>query len=262
MNILKLSPVKREIAELLLAGNSKTKSVSIIAKRRNVTEEQRAYSTYKSYVTMVDNAIKEFQKTQGESVADKKAVKPLQDFTKGDGKNRVKNRLVDELLYSEVKNGTILTLSSHQCDTEKRINKESSLKGFQFISCECDVNTYNKLNENIKKEKMTFMKAALFCEIGTILKISGQDKFSHLFLDYCDTLKKFASEIEMSIKNNVVVKGGLIWITVSSRKGEGVTKTELQKLVKNVGGSNYKINYTDSYKDTSPMVTMIVQRLK
>ena len=106
------------------------------------------------------------------------------------------------------------------------------------------------------------MKAALFCEIGTILKISGQDKFSHLFLDYCDTLKKFASEIEMSIKNNVVVKGGLIWITVSSRKGEGVTKTELQKLVKNVGGSNYKINYTDSYKDTSPMVTMIVQRLK
>lgn len=263
MNTSKLSPVKKEIAELLISGLSKEKVVGIMAGRRKVSKKQRAYGTFKSYVTMVDNMIQNYNKKEVVKIKKDivKSEKKLQDFTEGDAKNRVKVRLVEEMLHSSIKTGPVLTLSSHQCDTELRIQKELILKTLYFISCECDGATYSVLKDNVIKNKWNFMHDILNCKIGVILRIAGKDAFSHLLLDYCKTLKEHAEEIEIAIKNKLVVKGGLIWITVSSRKG-GATKTELQNIIKRAGGSDYKIECEYSYRDTGPMVSMIVRRIK
>jgi hypothetical protein len=259
MSEIQFSPVKQEIADLLLSGLTKETVVSIIAKKRKVKSTQRAYGTFKSYVTMVENTLNNIKK---EAVIKVKKEKSVHDFSKGDGKQRLRTRLIEEMKYSLLKNGIVLTLSSNQCILESLINKDADFKTLKFLSCECDEVIFPLLQDNIKKNNLTFMEAPLPCKIGIIIRLAGRDKFSHLFLDYCQTLQKFEEEIAIALENKIVVEGGLVWITVSTRSGQVTTKTELDKLIKKHGGSDYKVECSYSYRDTVTMHSVIIRRIK
>jgi hypothetical protein len=257
-------PVREQIREMLSNGMSVSDTIKAIAKRRGIKSNQRAFGTMKSYVTMEVNKMGGIT-TKVEVKSKAKEVKKPLDFSEGVCKKRVRNRVVEEVKHSKIKKGLVLTLSWKKCILEKLINKEKELKGLKFLSCECDEKTFDILKDNIKKNKLTFMETPLLSEIGKIIDVAKKDTYAHLFLDYCKSLQQFSSEIEKSLKNKIVVKDGLVWITVTSRVGAGHkgynTKKEFAKLLERVG-KDYKVEFTYAYKDSAPMFTAILRRIK
>jgi len=251
--ISELSPVKKRIALYMNAGFSKVDSAKKIAK-----ENGSDFSTILSFATMVEKlAIK-----KGIVFSSKRKKPTYEPCTKeNSAKNKVHKRVLEEVMYSKIKSGVVLTLSWINCILETLVNEK--LNDLKFLSCEMDKDTFVDLEKFIEEKSLTFMKEPLRCKIGEIIKISAKNTFSHLFLDYCKGFELFKDEISIAIKNKIIVKDGIIWITVGSRSGKKGFKTEKEvlDLIEEVGGKDYKVEFKHGYRDSMPMFTVIIRRI-
>jgi hypothetical protein len=85
-------------------------------------------------------------------------------------------------------------------------------------------------------------------------------------LDFCKSLVTHSKDIELALKNDIVQKGGIVWITLTSRLGRGYkgynTEKELAKLVKKAGGGRYVLVREETYRTGAPMYSVILRRIK
>jgi len=265
----KLSKKKKEVVKLVLKGFSKKKILTQISKKRNVTPEQKnSYRAILAHITMAILWVK-LNKVVAlppkELKLKEKAV--LKDWSEGKSKQILRDTLEVEVVNATKKNNhkPILTLSADMCITELQLHKRNELKDCKFLSCELEPVVFESLVKNIYKNNWTFMQYPLPFEIGKLINISVKDMYSHLFLDFCQSLKEHYHTIETALKNNIVSVGGVVWITVSTHIGGTLnkgynTKTELLNLVKKY--NNYEIKFKMSYSDSSPMYSVILKRTK
>jgi hypothetical protein len=245
-----LSPVKKRIALYLFKGLSPEQTAKKISK-----ENKSDLKTIGSYVTMVLDDANE----KGVVFTKKEKATYVNSEKKDAGKIAVRGRVAEEVLSSKITKGIVLTLCWVKCILEKELNEK--LKALKFLPCEMNLNTFIELANFISVNGLNFMLEPLKCEIGRIIRTSNKDAFAHLFLDYCGTLNTFKEEIYIAIENKIVVKGGIVWITVS-RPYETGTIEQLERLVKQAGGNSYKVIWKHNYRDGMPMSTIIIKRVK
>lgn len=201
---------------------------------------------------------------------------------KSKGKQVVKEKLVELLLNEKSpKKGIVATLP-FEFDFEKQLIKMPQLDGLNFHGFEFAYNITQGVEsrKRFKKQRKILRHnpklASRFCmfnnNINDILNKDYSERYAHIFADYCGAFSTNRKTIEHVIKNDLLVKGGLVWITLSAhdKKGGGV-KTKLPELVKNIGGERYKIEeiageklyrYQGSANGYAPMYVMIVRRIK
>lgn len=262
---MKLSPVKSRIAEYLNKGLSREQVAKRISK-----ENGSGLSNATAWVTMTFNELAKNKKTV---VAEKVAIKKIEitkptyshDPSKDIKKVEIQEKLLSYIAESNISQGIVLTLSWVKCIVESKIN--AKFPNLQFLSCEVDKPTFEQLENEIASRNFKFMLEPLRCKIGRIVELSARDTYSHLLLDYCGHLNSFRPEIEYALRNKIVQKNGIIWITVCSRSGKGkkgfYTRRELYELIKISGLNDYKIEFIDNYTDKgkTTMTTAMVRRI-
>ena len=87
-----LSPMKKQIGEMLLKGMSPEQALESVAKSKSISKSDRSFSTYKAYVTMVIEGI---SNANGES--NEKIYSDRKRLTKGPKAKVVKLKLDEEL---------------------------------------------------------------------------------------------------------------------------------------------------------------------
>lgn len=201
---------------------------------------------------------------------------------KSRGKQVVKAKLVELLLDDKSpKKGIVATLP-FEFDFEKELIKMPKLDGLNFHGFEFAYNITQGVESKrrYKKQRKILRHnpklASRFCmfnnNINDILNKDYSERYAHIFADYCGAFSTNKKTIEHVIKNDLLVKGGLMWITLSAhdRRGGGV-KTKLPEIMKNIGGNRYKIEeiageklyrYQGSANGYAPMYVMIVRRVK
>ena len=215
---------------------------------------------------------------------EKKIVKEKNTYTNHDGvyKQQARDKMVNAIVQVDSPMGVIPTLPSYTGKLEMQI-LESVGRGFEFIGCERDFDTFHKLvntiAENTKLRK--FLKPR-FCEIGEVIFNAKTDEFAHLILDYCGTINSFHKEIEYAIQNDLVKPNGTISITLSKNgigNNAGIVGELLRQFPKGCFGDdketemgvklfinkvmkpNYKVETFFNYYDSSPMMLIIIRRI-
>lgn len=210
----------------------------------------KALSQVMAHITMAKNAVSNLSLKN--------------DYRESNGKDFVRLNNIDQIRLSKekkgIKDGLILSLTSFQFLMEKRIYED--FKAFKIVACEMDLGVVFKMIETLIVEKLPFVQNIIVSKIGEVINTAPANTFAHVNLDFCQTLKTFGNDIETAIKRNIVKEGGTIMITVSSRAKDVNTAQQLRSLVEGVGGQNYKIVFEYAYRDTSPMYSMIVRRIK
>lgn len=255
--VSELSEVKQKIGEEFLKG----KKQSLVSKMFR-----------QAFVTMVLIKIKAIDKDyfDGKNYTEVKTELVSKTNSEYDNEDKRKMRRLAKLWIDRavkkygVKKGLILTLSCFKCDAEILINHYHPL--FKFLSYEFDPVHFALLKQNIKINKWDFMLEPVYDKIIEGIKNAKKDTYSHLLLDFCQSLVTHAPDIELALANDIVKKGGIIWITVTSRLGRGYkgynTKKELDNLIQIAGRGNYKIVEKVGYGTGAPMYSIIVQRIK
>jgi len=201
---------------------------------------------------------------------------PNVDWRERIGKEIGREIIVESVKISKTKGRKILTLPAEFCILEKKVLAEVS-DNFQFVACEMDGGVFARLQKNIKNENLPI--AAHHCKIEEIINKAKANEYAHAFLDYCQTLTKHHEDLEKTLKNNIVQRGGTIVITLTTRCGgyfvknlvknipdEAKHKREsliaLNVVVSKYGHGNYFIEKMHLYRDGAPMLLAVIRRIK
>lgn len=208
-------------------------------------------------------------------------------YTNADGANKeiARNKMVKYIVDAD-RSGTVLSLPFSTCAIEKKILVDAP--DTKFLGVELNPETYKELKRTVRAEKLPIETY----EGKLSDKIYGEvnDTYSAIIADYCGGLGKFGREIEYAVKNNIVVRGGILALTFSKPIRGGKDAKELLKLggtiTNNVNdnrcksdkafeaffnricGNDYEFkeifNYKDDKKDADahgfPMVLIILKR--
>jgi hypothetical protein len=121
--------------------------------------------------------------------------------------------------------------------------------------------------------------------LSRVLQSFSSNSLSHIIMDYCCTINSVVDEIEYTLANDIVVKNGIIAITLSKTniarntlmkfvsnsiprnviQIEGSNSTVATKLIMShiiINNLNYKLIDVIEYYDTSAMIVFIVKRIK
>lgn len=219
---------------------------------------------------------------RGRPKKEKSTEKEAPPLFKSRGKKVVKDKLVELLLDEKSpKQGVVATLP-FEFDFEKKLIKMPKLNGLNFHGFEFAYNItqgiaskkrFRKQRKILRNNPQLASRFSMFNNnINDVLNRDFPNRYAHIFADYCGAFSTNRSTIEYVLKNDLVVKGGLIWITLSShdRRGGGV-KTKLPQIVKTIGKDKYVIekidgkelyNYQGSSNGYAPMFVMIIRRVK
>jgi hypothetical protein len=154
-----------------------------------------------------------------------------------DGKQIIHDRIIELLLDEKSpKCGVVATLA-YMFSLEKKLIAIRKLQNLQFHSYEypydkkAKITKYNKVYRKqirllMRNKKLGGRCFALYTNINDMLHHETEDRFSHLFLDYCGSITTNRDTLEMVMENNLVKMGGIIWVTLCSRscKGDRVTQ--------------------------------------
>ena len=166
-------------------------------------------------------------------------------YQNADGKNKklARKRIVNRIVETKLE-GTIVSLPHHKWEIEQRINNAFLLnkQKVNFIGVEKLRSTFEVMKYNVAKMKK--MKAK--CYLGSMSdKIIGQkpNTYSHLILDYCDTLISNIPQIKHIVENNIVSVDGIVAMTFSkSIRQDSLNLTDDYDFTTNVGSkSDYAI---------------------
>lgn len=203
-----------------------------------------------------------------------------------DGKQIIHDRITELLLDEESpKQGVVATLA-YMFSLEKKLIAIRKLQNLQFHSYEypyekkAKIIKYNKVYRKqlrllMRNKKLGKRCFALFANINEMLHHETKNRFAHLFLDYCGSITTNKNTLEMVMENNLVKKGGIIWVTLCSRscKGDRVTQ-KLPELSERFSDryrietiQNKKLFHYQSIMDKrkkrgKTMFTMLFRRIK
>jgi hypothetical protein len=155
----------------------------------------------------------------------------------------------------------ILSLTSFQCLQELDVN--AKFPNLKFHAVEADLETFHHLLLNKKANNWDFISSLTYAKVSEIIYKAKADAYLAAFLDYCCLFKTCKDELAHAMTNNLVQKGGFIYLTVCQR-GRGAAQTDFQvyDLVRKVGKGRYKIVYSLGYRDSTPMFSAIIKRVK
>ena len=205
---------------------------------------------------------------------------------KSDGKLAIHNRITELLLDEESpKQGVVATLA-YMFDLEKKLVDIQELNNLQFHSYEhpykkkAKITKYNKVYRKqlrllMRNKKLGKRCFALFANINEMLHHETENRFAHLFLDYCGSITTNKETLEMVMQNNLVKKGGIIWVTLCSRscRGDRVTQ-QLPEIAQRFSGRyrvepilgrkllGYQSKMDKRKKRGKTMFTMLFRRMK
>lgn len=197
-------------------------------------------------------------------------------FNNYDGKRKLeaRNVIIRAIRNSGIIDGKIISLPADQCILELKIKNEVS-PYFNFELVEYIPNTFIGMVETMLKEKLNVC-AMHNCDISEVISKAKENEFSHMLLDYCDSLNRIYRDVADAMTRKLVKVGGIIEVTFCQRyckseiienlnkygKPDGVTKTmhAVQKFVEKFEG--FEIVETFPYKDGAPMMLVIIKRTK
>lgn len=169
-----------------------------------------------------------------------------------DGKKIIHNRL-KELVQDDAspKEGVVLTLA-YMFSLEKELIKLPALRNLFFHSCEYPYQKKNKItkyNRVYRKQIRMLMRnkklgercLALFSNINDVLQHESEDRFAHLFLDYCGSVTTNGKVVDMVMQKNLVKLGGIIWVTLCSRSCKGDRVTKILPEIAKKHQNNYRV---------------------
>lgn len=190
----------------------------------------------------------------------------------GEGKNNARNFICQNIKESGVLYGNVMCLPAAYCLLELKIHNEVS-NAFTYIACERLEKTFLEMVETIKENNLL-----MFSRLGDLrstIYSAAENSYSHILLDYCGILTTFKDEILYLTKKNIVRVGGTIITTVEKArdgriiKGMGIkketknmsrTERSIKKFFRNI--DNYEMVDTFQYDDTSPMMVVVLKRVK
>lgn len=237
----------------------------------------------KTIIEAIDETNKQLDRLNSniESV-EKRKIDELGDYT-GGGKQKDLAR--DKMANYIKKSGVVGVVPSLMwTNTIIEENVLETLPNMEFIGIDDNPKVINKLKLNIKRKKLPI--TAKVCKMSEMIFGIDSDSYAHLILDYCGNLFSFSKEIEHAIDNNIVQVGGTIAVTFSKtmRSGNGQNADFIRSLSNtisnnvddfrcdanrqneayfyNIIGRNYAVREFFNYRDTSPMMLVILQRVK
>ena len=200
----------------------------------------------------------------------KKSVKSnKKDTFYGLRKLDARNKKVNAILDSKKLEGTILTL----CGASLIIENQLYIKGakeFSYDLVEHSRSEFNKILLAVSTSPLQ-INSINNASMNKMIHNANTDEYAHLILDYCNSLNSNKSEIDMALGNNIVQVGGTVAMTFSTRavkpimrvdevKGECINLTSAKKYFERF--ENYELVETFTYRDTMPMMVLILKRIK
>lgn len=226
----------------------------------------------RAHVTMgTDNKVKITKPTpvaKVKKVKTKKKTRKTKSYD-GIGKMKARTKKINAILNGN-KEGLVLTLCGKSLIMENTIFSKGETN-FTYDLVENDRKVLNQILVNASKSLIK-INSINHTDMSTMIFNANTDKYSHLILDYCDTLNRNLVEIETALRNNIVKVNGTVCMTLSTRGVQPVVA--VKKLVegepKNLTGAkkyfskftNYEIIEDFTYKDGMPMMVIILKRIK
>ena len=189
----------------------------------------------------------------------------------GKGKESAREFICKYIQLSNLLTGDILCLPAALCLLELKIREVSNL--FRFIACEREENTFNTMVKTAKENGLS-----MFSRLGDLREAiyeAGKNSFSHVILDYCGLLTTFKQEILYLTSNDIVKVGGVIITSVlKARDKVIINEMNIKKATKNMtltsravkkffnGIERYELVDTFEYCDSSPMMVVVIKRIK
>jgi len=202
--------------------------------------------------------------------------------TKGKSKQRVRGIVNNYILESNIENPLILSLPGEYWVWERELLK--IVPSARFIGVEQDGDISYKATLN-SIDIISNVVAVYNETLSRVLQSFSSNSLSHIIMDYCCTINSVVDEIEYTLANDIVVKNGIIAITLSKTniarntlmkfvsnsiprnviQIEGSNSTVATKLIMShiiINNLNYKLIDVIEYYDTSAMIVFIVKRIK
>jgi hypothetical protein len=244
-------------------------------------DKKKAKAVLKSHLNNISTLHKKI-KNSASIQQEKKLAKEKNTYNNHEGffKQEARDKMTNAIKEGPI--GVVPSLPSYTGKLELQI-LDSIGKGFEFIGCERDFDTFHKLVNTIAENpKLRKFLKPRFCEIGEVIFNAKSDDFAHLILDYCGTINSFHKEIEYAIQNDLVKVNGTIAITLSKNGiGNNVgivgellrqfpqgcfgddkeTEMGVKLFLNKVMKPNYKVETFFNYYDSSPMMLIIIRRL-
>ena len=200
----------------------------------------------------------------------------------GENKNKVRRRVNNYILESDIEYPLILSLPGEHWTWERELL--NLIPSARFIGVEQDSNISYKATLN--SVNIISSIVAVYNEtLSKVLNSSPTNSLSHIIMDYCCTINSVVDEINYTLANDIVVKNGIIAITLSKiniqpntlirsvsnsiprnvLQFEGSNSTVATKLIMShiiINNLNYKLIDVIEYYDTSAMIVFVVKRIK
>jgi len=274
-SFLKARPQTTEFIRTILSNLNLTNSELAVKLGKN----EKIAKMFRTYA--ITSVLGKQKYSTGKKVKVKQKIATV-DY-KSDGKSMVRKAILKLLLESKSNVGIVPTLP-FDFDFEKELIEIPALKGLYFngyeyaynkdkgTQCKNHFRTQIQMLENDKElAKRIIMR---YQNINDVLTFGGENQYAHIFADYCGNFSTNKDAIEYILKNNLIKKGGLLWITLNTRStnGDKNLKEVLPNFVEKIGGANYKIekingekvyNYKGSKSGKgAPTLAIAVRRIK
>lgn len=243
-----------------------------------------------SYKEEISNCIEEISKVN-------KELNELYSFVSnnfknvvGEGKKQARKVMTDWIALSKkehgLRTGTIATLPSNTWAIEDIIYNTISKK-FNYLACERNTDVFvdmvSKMNQygknNIPHKG----------NLSDVIYNANEDEFDHIIADYCGVLSSFKDEIIHACLNKVVKVGGTISVTtLKARNEKGFTSKLNEFYCETITGTkdspmfdmkdnhqairmffkslcaitNFEVVQQFCYNDTTPMMLVVLKRVK
>lgn len=212
---------------------------------------------------------KNVKETRGRKLGSKTKLNPNGEF-ESEEKNIIHDTIVELLQDNQSpKKGIVLTLP-FVFTLESRIVETTDLPlNFQGYEFPYHLGVKTKSRQRESKQSLFFkhnphMKSRMsiaHANINDIIMSGISDQYAHVFADYCGTFKKNKVAIEHLLKNNIVQKGGIVWVTLSMIYDKGGFQSCMKMLSKYPNYEFQKIENQDVYK-YNKMYVFILRRVK
>ncbi len=251
-----------------------TLSSSLIAKLYNVSTS--TIGSYKAHITMghttkVSKAVKVTKK-----------IKVVNTKTYEGEKKRERRLSIVDTMNKEISDKPVLSLPSDNLYMERLIRQEIDLD-IPFHLVENNIEKFQGLRKNLKEGSFNYVGLNL-CNLEDILKTAHKNQYRDIIADYCRAFVSHRKEIEITLINKIIVKGGILAMTFCRRgqfpkelkqyavgKSDANNEIDILKSVTNYFNSftDYKLitveTYSDKNEDGKPgakMVLFIMKRIK
>lgn len=201
--------------------------------------------------------------------------------TNGKGKQRIREIVNNYITKSNIDCPLILTLPGEYWIWERELLK--TLPSARFIGVEQDGDVSHRATLN-STDIISNVDAVYNETLSRVLQSSLPNSLSHIIMDYCCTINSVVDEIEYTLSNDIVVKNGVIAITLSKTniarntlmksvansiprnilQIEGSNSTVATKLIMShiiINSLNYKLIDVIEYYDTSAMIVFVIKRI-